>query len=356
MRPHSIILAGAIWLGATLALAHPPTVGPAAPFASGLAGPEGLAFGKDGTLFAGAADGDILRVASDGTTSLLASTGDRLAGVSVMRDRTIPSPAASTRNRVWAIDPVGGAATVYANVSSPNFVVQTKRGHVIASSTFTGSIVDITNGANVVLASGLSFPNGLAIRKRYLYVADTLLGSVQRLPFTTPGSLGPAEPYASGLTLADGIAFDRPGNLFVVGFDTFFLVDATTQARDHLRRPALRLAVEPGVRNVAPLRQDDDVLRQLRSGTGDGTTIVKVPTNHTGARLIRVRADDCSCSSGTRLSRACRSWRRARTAGARPDAGTTMAVLGRRRHRPASNRRRTHAEPTDGVLAAIVAA
>src|SRR6476620_1460300 len=98
MRPHSIILAGAIWLGATLALAHPPTVGPAAPFASGLAGPEGLAFGKDGTL--------------------LASTGDRLAGVSVMRDGTILA-CGFNANRVWAIDPVSGAASVYASVGSP---------------------------------------------------------------------------------------------------------------------------------------------------------------------------------------------------------------------------------------------
>lgn len=89
MRPHSTILAGAIWLGAAVALAHPPTVGPAAPFASGIAGPEGLAFGKDGTLFTGTADGDILRLAGDGTTSMLASTGDRLAGVSVLRDGTI---------------------------------------------------------------------------------------------------------------------------------------------------------------------------------------------------------------------------------------------------------------------------
>jgi len=163
MRPHSFILAGAIWLGATLALANPPTVGPAAPFAGGIAGPEGLAFGKDGTLFSGTANGDILRVASDGTTSVLASTGDRLAGVSVLRDGTILA-CAFNDNRVWAIDPLSGVASVYANVSSPNFLVQTKRGHVIVSSTFTGTLVDITNGANVVLASGFSFPNGLAIR------------------------------------------------------------------------------------------------------------------------------------------------------------------------------------------------
>ncbi len=286
MRPHSIILAGAIWLGATLALAHPPTVGPAAPFASGLAGPEGLAFGKDGTLFAGTAVGDILRVASDGTTSLLASTGDRLAGVSVMRDGTILA-CGFNANRVWAIDPVSGAASVYANVTSPNFVVQTKRGHVIASSSFGGTIVDITNGANVVLASGFPFPNGLAIRKKYLYVADTLLQNVQRLPFTTPGSLGPAEPYASGVTLADGIAFDRPGNLFVVGFDTLYLVDAKTQAVTTFSDPLFDWPSNLAFGTSRLYGKTTMFLVNFGPGLGDGTTIVTVPTNHTGARLIR---------------------------------------------------------------------
>jgi sugar lactone lactonase YvrE len=286
MRPHSIVLAGAIWLGATLALAHPPTVGPAVPFAGGIAGPEGLAFGKDGTLFVGTTDGDILRVASDGTTSLLASTGDRIAGVSVMRDGTILA-CGFNNNRVWAIDPVGGATSVYANVASPNFVVQTKRGHVLVSSSFTGAIVDVTNGANVVLASGFPFPNGLAIRKKYLYVADTLLGSVQRLPFTTPGSLGPPEPYAAGLTLADGIAFDRPGNMFVVGFDTLFLVDAKTQAVTTFGDPLYNWPSNLAFGTSRPYGKTTMFLANFGPGLGDGTTIVTVPTNHTGARLIR---------------------------------------------------------------------
>ena len=286
MRPHSFILACAIWLGASLALAHPPTVGPAAPFTSGLAGPEGLAFGKDGTLFSGTANGDILRVASDGTTSLLATTGDRLAGVSVMRDGTILA-CAFNMNRVWAIDPASGAASVYANVSSPNFVVQTKRGHVIVSSTFTGTLVDITNGANVVVASGFPFPNGLAIRKKYLYVADTGLGSVQRLPFTTPGTLGPPEPYASGLTLADGIAFDRPGNLFVVGFDTLYLVDAKTQAVTTFSDPLYDWPSNVAFGTSRLYGKTTMFLANFGPGLGNGTTIVTVPTNHTGARLIR---------------------------------------------------------------------
>jgi sugar lactone lactonase YvrE len=264
MRPHSFILAGAIWLGTTLALAHPPTVGPAAPFAGGIAGPEGLAFGKDGTLFVGTADGDILRVASDGTTSLLASTGDRLAGVSVMRDGTILA-CGFNMNRVWAIDPVSAAASVYANVSSPNFVVQTKRGHVIVSSSFTGSLVDITNGANVILASGLSFPNGLAVRKRQLYVAETFANRVSRLPFATPGSLGAPEIYATGLPFADGIAFDRPGQPL-----RRRLRPALHGRRDHAggdrgaRRPVVRLAVEHSLRADDALREGRHVPRRLR--------------------------------------------------------------------------------------------
>ena len=286
MRPHSFILAGAIWLGATLALANPPTVGPAAPFAGGIAGPEGLAFGKDGTLFSGTANGDVLRVASDGTTSLLASTGDRLAGVSVLRDGTILACAFNS-NRVWAIDPLSGVASVYANVSSPNFVVQTKRGHVIVSSTFTGTLVDITNGANVVLASGFSFPNGLAIRQKYLYVADTLLGNVQRLPFTTPGTLGAPEPYASGLTLADGITFDRPGDLFVVGFDTLFLVDAKTQAVTTFSDPLFDWPSNVAFGTSRLYGKTTMFLANFGPGLGNGTTIVTVPTDHTGARLIR---------------------------------------------------------------------
>jgi sugar lactone lactonase YvrE len=286
MRPHSFILACAIGLGATCALAHPPTVGPAVPFASGLAGPEGLAFGKDGTLFAGTADGDIVRIASDGTTSLLAGTGDRLAGVSVMRNGMILA-CAFNMNRVWAIDPVSGATSVYANVSSPNFVVQTKRGHVIASSSFSGTLVDITNGANVVIASGFTFPNGLAIRKKYLYVADTGFGTVQRLPFTTPGSLGAPEPYASGLLLADGIAFDRPGNLFVVGFDTLYLVDAKTQAVTTFSDPLYDWPSNLAFGTSRLYGKTTMFFANFGPGLGDGTTIVTVPTNHTGARLIR---------------------------------------------------------------------
>jgi sugar lactone lactonase YvrE len=285
MRIHTV-LAAAIWLGTSLALAHPPVVGPVAPFASGLAGPEGLAFGKDGSLFVGTAIGDVRRVAPDGSHALLASTGDRLAGITVTKDGAILA-CAYNANRILRIDPATGATTVYATVTSPNFVLQTRRGHVLVSSSNTGSIVDVTNGANVVLASGLSFPNGLAVRKKFLYVAETAMNAVRRLPFTGPGSLGPVEPYASGTIFADGIAFDRPGNLFVVGFDTLYLVDRETQAVQAFTDPLFDWPSNLAFGRSNAYGKTTMFLVNFGPGLGDGTTVVTVPTNHTGARLIR---------------------------------------------------------------------
>jgi sugar lactone lactonase YvrE len=286
MRTHAIVLAGAIWLTATLALAHPPVVEPAAPFAAGLAGPEGLAFGRDGSLYVGTTTGEVRRVAPDGTHTVVASTGDRLAGITAMKDGAILACAFGA-NRIWRIDPTTGGTTVYANMTSPNFVVQTRRGHVIASSTNTGTIVDVTNGANVVLASGLSFPNGLAIRKKHLYVAETSQNRVRRLPFTGPGSLGPVEPYATGTIFADGLAFDRPGNLFVVGFDTLYVVDVKTQAVQAVTDPLFDWPANLAFGRFHPYGKKTMFLVNFGPALGDGTTIVKVPTNHTGGRLIR---------------------------------------------------------------------
>jgi sugar lactone lactonase YvrE len=287
MRIAWIVLASALCLTTSPARAHPPVVDAPAPFASGLVGPEGLAFGKDGTLYVGTNDGTIRKVAADGSHTLLANVGERFAGITVLKDGRILA-CAFAANRVWSIDPVTGAASVYADVQSPNFVVQTRRGHVLASSSFPGNIVDITNGANVVLASGLSFPNGLAIRKKQLYVAETFSNRVSRLPFTTPGSLGPPEIYATGIGFADGIAFDRPGNLFVVGFDQLFVVDVLSQTVTPVTsNPLYDWPANIAFGRTTLLGKNVMYLANYGPMLGDGTTIIKVPTNHRGANLIR---------------------------------------------------------------------
>jgi len=279
-----ILLASALWTVAPVA-AHPPVVEAPTPFASGLAGPEGLAFARDGSLIVGTVDGDLRRVAPDGTHTLLGNVGDRLAGVTVLRDGRILACAFGA-GRVWSVDPVTGVGTIYATVDSPNWVLQT-RGHVLVSSSFAGNIVDITDGHHVVVASGLSFPNALAVRRRMLYVAETIPGRVVRLPRVSGAEYGPIETYASGMQFADGIAFDRPGNLFVVGSDRLWVVDVKTQAVTLVSTDPLLEWPSSIAFGSRAYGRTTMFLPNFGPGLGDGTTLIRVPTNHPGARLTR---------------------------------------------------------------------
>lgn len=281
------VLASAILLVSALAEAHPPVVEPPSSFASGLPGPEGLAFGKDGILYVGTADGDVHRVVPDGRHTVLASLGDRLAGISVLKDGRILA-CGFDNDRVWAIDPATGVASVYATVDSPNFIVQTKQGQVLVSSTFPGTIVDITGGASTVVASGFLFPNGLALRKKFLYVAQTANNDVVRLPFTSRTTLGAAALYAGGMSFADGIAFDRPGNLFVVGFDTLWVVDVKTRSVTVASNdPLLEWPSNIAFGRTIPYGKSVMFLANFGPALGDGTTVIRVPANHRGGKLIR---------------------------------------------------------------------
>ena len=287
MRALSVLLSALVVLPPA-ARAHPPaTTGPASVFATGLTGPEGLAFDNAGGLLVGSTTGEIRRFASDGTSTVLANVGDSLAGLTVQRDGHVLA-AAFAAGRVWRIDQ-RGVTTVLANVSSPNVVVETRAGHVLASSSFAGTIVDITGGTPVTVASGLAFPNGLAVGgDGFLYVAELTASRVSRLPLAANGTLGAAEVYAAGTVAADGIAFDRRGNLLVVGADAVRVIDRATRA-------VTVLSTDPLVdwpSNVAfgrghGFKPRTAYMVNYGLPLGSGSTIVRFGYNHKGAPLIR---------------------------------------------------------------------
>ena len=276
---------------AVRSLAADPAIGTPVVFTGGLAGPEGIATTRTGDLVVGTTTGDVFRIDASGTASFVAATGDRLAGVSVLKDGRIAA-CGFDQDRVWVIDANGTPSVLASGIDGPNFLAQEKiRGRIFVTATFAGTIVDVTDGTPVVVASGLTFPNGLAIARdhgqRYLYVAETLLHRITRYFLNTDGTLGASEVYATGLSLADGIAFDTRNNLLVVGAGVLSVVDPDTRAVTPLSSAAplnWPSNITFGRRGIARRTM---YLANFGPGLGNGTDVIAVPYSIRGARTIR---------------------------------------------------------------------
>lgn len=282
-------LAIVLVLAVVPARADPPAAGPVAPFADGLAGPEGLAFDRDGGLLVGQADGDVVRLGPDGSASPYASIGEPLAGLTVLRDGRL-LVATFDSDVVWSVPRGGGSPTVLSPVATdPNFVVETRGGRIYASASGSGSIVEISAGAPIVAATGLGFPNGLALGPdRHLYVAELLLNRISRLPIARDGTLGPPEVYATGTFLPDGLAFDRRGNLLVAGGDAITVVDRKTRTATPLSTdPLLEWPSNLAFGRGRGFGRRDVFLANFGLPLGSGTTVVRLPYDHGGAKLVR---------------------------------------------------------------------
>lgn len=208
---------------------------------------EDLAFSPDGKLVLahGGADAGLFAVASDGSVSAIATTGepfDNPLGLSYAADGTLYI-ADGGRDALLALK--DGVVTKVADkdgdeaFTSPNDVAAGD-GVVFMSDSCTAKLyaIDPTNGA--VLARVALDPlteggaNGIAIAADgavWLTTENTAifcgaaveltapLGSLYRIPYAD-GAFGPKEAIATGVgVFGDGLAFDADQNLYVI-FDT----------------------------------------------------------------------------------------------------------------------------------------
>jgi sugar lactone lactonase YvrE len=284
----------ALFVGAAPLHAAPPepAVGTPTVFAGGLDGPEGIAFTRKREIVVGSTTGDVVILDSEGTPRTIANLGNPLAGITVRRDGRVLA-ASVPAGTVWSVDPdTGAVATLSSGIGGPNFIVETKRRRVWASASQAGTIVDITDGAPAVKASGLSFPNGMALfkdgRQRYLYVAELLLNRIVRYPINADESLGPLEEYATGLLLPDGLAFDRKGNLLVVGGNRLDVVHAgTRQVETLIAGGTINWPSNIAFGRGRGTSRKDLFLANFGFPLGSGTQVLRVPYNIPGAPLIR---------------------------------------------------------------------
>lgn len=219
----------------------------------GLAGPEGLAFAPDGALFVGSTTGRIVRLAGAAAAQTFAETGSSLAGIAVARDGTVYA-AAFDDGLVLAVPAGGGPPrTIADGLDNPNAFAFDGEGRLLVTAIGLGrgrpAILAIeTDGAVRELTTALRSPNGIQFgADGMLYVADTLQSRVVRMTYDPSGpAVGEPEVYASGVGLADGIAFDVAGNLYVAGGGRIWLVPAGNPG-------AARPWVESGVDGPASL-------------------------------------------------------------------------------------------------------
>jgi len=202
-------------------------------FVGGLDHPEGVAVGRDGTVYAGGEAGQVYRISPEGKhVETIACTGGFCLGVALDREENIYICDFGKRAVLRVTQK--GKVEVFADSAdgrklvAPNFGVFDSHGNFYFSDSgqwkqATGVIYRASPDGNTRLFSDGPFhvANGLALdaSERYLYVVETNLDRVLRIEIRTDGSAGTPEVYAEGIErVPDGLAFDAAGNLYVTTY------------------------------------------------------------------------------------------------------------------------------------------
>lgn len=218
-------------------------------FVTGLDHPEGVAVGRDGTLYAGGEAGQVYRISREGkSVEVIGSTGGFCLGITLDREENLYICDLG-KHVVLRMDQQGRASVVADRVGdrklvTPNFGVFDSMGNLYFSDSGEWKQADgivcrlSREGKTGLFSAGpFHFANGLALdaAERYLYVAESNLDRVVRIEIRPDGSAGSPEVYAEGLArVPDGLAFDASGNLYVTTYASNCIYRVTPDRRVEL--------------------------------------------------------------------------------------------------------------------------
>ncbi|MCC6175089.1 MAG: SMP-30/gluconolactonase/LRE family protein [Chloroflexi bacterium] len=199
--------------------------------------PEGLAIDPDGNIWCGGENGQIYRIAADGSRiEQIASTGGFTLGLA-FDERGRLYTCDLKHAAVFRLDSSTGNLERFAtgdgarSIRIPNVpVVDVGRNCLYVSDSYhfheAGPGVwrfDLDTGAGTLWYDRpLRFANGMALTapRDALYVAETFAHRVVRIPIQADGSAGEAEVFLADLpALPDGLAFDRAGTLYLACYE-----------------------------------------------------------------------------------------------------------------------------------------
>jgi gluconolactonase len=214
-------------------------------FANGLDHPEGLAFDREGNLWAGSESGQIYRIDQSGKVTVIAhvegfccglafSPADelflchsRFGVVKVGRDGTYSLFA----------DHADGQRIVYAN-----FAVFDRAGNLWVSDSGNwkkqnGYLLRFsTDGQGKVVAGPFGYANGLSLSadEKQLFMVESDRDRILRFDVSASGAVSPPQVYAEGVgRLPDGLALDGERNLYATCYasDEIYRISPTGEKR-----------------------------------------------------------------------------------------------------------------------------
>lgn len=201
-------------------------------FAEGLDHPEGLAFDREGALWAGGEAGQIYRI-REGKPEKIAEVGGFCLGITISpaQDIVICNVGLHAVQQIdrngrmlRSIDQVDGQP-----LETPNFSVFDAEGNLYFSDSGrwngnNGRIYRLRpDGRAEHFAGPFAFANGLALSASgdALFVVESQRDRVTRVPVRSDGTAGEPETYAAGLSrVPDGVALDAEQNLYVTCYAT----------------------------------------------------------------------------------------------------------------------------------------
>ncbi|HEY2934747.1 MAG TPA: SMP-30/gluconolactonase/LRE family protein [Acidobacteriota bacterium] len=196
-------------------------------FARGLDHPEGLAFDRQGFLWAGGEAGQIYRIDPDGRVQTAANLGSFCAGLAFSPDDELFVCSSGlgvvrvTASGVWQVFASEAAGI---RILCPNHLVFDRRGRLYVSDSGewqkrNGRLLRFDPfGKAEVIGAPFGYANGLALdaEETHLFMVESDTDRIYRFEVAGDSSLGSGEIYAQAVgRFPDGLALDAEGNLYV---------------------------------------------------------------------------------------------------------------------------------------------